>query len=92
MIHLEIRKCWNGVDGLHTHSTSNQSSTHSSYCQSTSGASEHTRVAVGLALLRFSIERMAELRGRWGRRLAVASAVSTSIASATMMVVFVTKG
>lgn len=73
-----------GWMGLHTHSTSNQSST--------SSASEHTRVAVGLALLRFAIELLAELRGRWERRLAVASAVPTSIASTTMMVVFVSEG
>lgn len=88
-------KAWfsycNGVDGLHTHCTSNQTSTHSANCKTTSGASKHPRVAVGLALLRFAVQRLAELRGRW-RRLAVASTVSASTTSATMMIVFVTEG
>lgn len=92
MVCLEIREYCNGADGLHTHSTPDQTSTHSSNSQTTSGASKHPRMAVGLALLRFAIDRLTELRGRWRRRLAVASTVSASTASATMMVVFVTEG
>lgn len=86
---MEIRDYCNGVDVLHTQCTFNQTCTHSSNCQTASGASKHARMAVSVALLRFAIERLAELRGSWRRRLAVTSTIA---ASATMMVVFVTEG